>query len=149
MDVGEICTREVVIATRNTTVVEAARLMREYHVGDLVVVDESEGRRVPVGIVTDRDIVVGVLALGLDPAVLTVGDIMGSHLVTAAEDDDVYETLQIMRTRGVRRVPVVNTAGALVGIVALDDILEIFAEELDAAVKVVAREQANESQRRR
>lgn len=149
MDVGEICTREVVIATRNTTVVEAARLMREYHVGDLVVVDESEGRRVPVGIVTDRDIVVGVLALGLDPAVLTVGDIMGSHLVTATEDDDVYETLQIMRTRGVRRVPVVNTAGALVGIVALDDILEIFAEELDAAVKVVAREQANESQRRR
>lgn len=149
MDVGEICTREVVIATRNTTVVEAARLMREYHVGDLVVVDESEGRRVPVGIVTDRDIVVCVLALGLDPAVLTVGDIMGSHLVTAAEDDDVYETLQIMRTRGVRRVPVVNTAGALVGIVALDDILEIFAEELDAAVKVVAREQANESQRRR
>ncbi|WP_333841186.1 CBS domain-containing protein [Pelomicrobium sp.] len=149
MDVGEICTREVVIATRNTTVVEAARLMREYHVGDLVVVDESEGRRVPVGIVTDRDIVVGVLALGLDPAVLTVGDIMGSDLVTAAEDDDVYETLQIMRTRGVRRVPVVNTAGALVGIVALDDILEIFAEELDAAVKVVAREQANESQRRR
>lgn len=149
MDVGEICTREVVIATRNTTVVEAARLMREYHVGDLVVVDESEGRRVPVGIVTDRDIVVGVLALGLDPAVLTVGDIMGSHLVTAAEDDDVYETLQIMRTRGVRRVPVVNTAGALVGIVALDDILEIFAEELDAAVKVVARERANESQRRR
>lgn len=149
MDVGEICTREVVIATRNTTVVEAARLMREYHVGDLVVVDESEGRRVPVGIVTDRDIVVGVLALGLDPAVLTVGDIMGSHLVTAAEDDDVYETLQIMRTRGVRRVPVVNTAGALVGIVVLDDILEIFAEELDAAVKVVAREQANESQRRR
>jgi CBS domain-containing protein len=123
--------------------------MREYHVGDLVVVDESEGRRVPVGIVTDRDIVVGVLALGLDPAVLTVGDIMGSDLVTAAEDDDVYETLQIMRTRGVRRVPVVNTAGALVGIVALDDILEIFAEELDAAVKVVAREQANESQRRR
>lgn len=149
MDVGEICTREVVIATRNTTVVEAARLMREYHVGDLVVVDESEGRRVPVGIVTDRDIVVGVLALGLDPAVLTVGDIMGSHLVTATEDDDVYETLQIMRTRGVRRVPVVNTAGALVGIVVLDDILEIFAEELDAAVKVVAREQANESQRRR
>jgi CBS domain-containing protein len=149
MDVGEICTREVVIATRNTTVVEAARLMREHHVGDLVVVDGSGGRRVPVGIVTDRDIVVGVLALGLDPAVLTVGDIMGSGIVTTAENDDVYETLQIMRARGVRRVPVVDAEGALVGIVALDDILEIFAEELDAAVKVVAREQANESRRRR
>ncbi len=149
MDVGEICTRDVVITTRDTTVVEAARLMREYHVGDLVVVDESSGRRVPVGIVTDRDIVVGVVALGLDPAVLTVGDIMGGELATAAEQDDVYETLQVMRARGVRRVPVVGADGTLAGILALDDVLEILAEELDAAVKVVAREQANETQRRR
>lgn len=149
MDVGEICTREVVIATRDTTVLEAARLMREYHVGDVVVVDESGGRSIPVGIVTDRDIVVGVVATGLDPAALTVGDIMGGEPATAAEHDDVYETLQIMRARGVRRVPVVDAEGALAGILALDDVLEVLAEELDAAVKVVAREQANETQRRR
>lgn len=80
---------------------------------------------------------------------MDVGDIMGGELVTAAERDDVYETLQIMRARGVRRVPVVDAEGALAGILALDDVLEILAEELDAAVKVVAREQANETQRRR
>lgn len=149
MDVGEICIREVVVTDRETTVAEAARLMREFHVGDLVVVDESGGRRAPAGIVTDRDVVIGVVAPGLDPATLTVGDIMAGELVTARETDGVFETLQSMRRRGVRRLPVVDAAGALAGIVALDDILEIIAEELGAAVKVTAREQSNEARRRR
>ncbi|MFZ5555978.1 MAG: CBS domain-containing protein [Pseudomonadota bacterium] len=149
MNVGEICIREVVVATAETTVVEASKLMREFHVGDLVVVEESRGRRVPTGIVTDRDIVIEVVAPGLEPAVLTVGDIMGGELITAAETDAVFETLQTMRRRGVRRMPVVDAQGALAGIVALDDILEIIAEELGAAVKLTAREQSNEAQRRR
>lgn len=149
MNVGEICIRDVVVTGRDTTVAAAAQLMREYHVGDLVVVDEGGGRRVPAGIVTDRDLVIGVLAPGLDPATLTVGDIMGGELVSAREADGVFETLQVMRRRGVRRVPVVDERGGLAGIVALDDVLEIIAEELGAAVKVAAREQSNEARRRR
>mgnify|MGYP005848206501 CR=1 FL=1 len=149
MNVGEICIRDVVVASRDATVAQAAQLMREFHVGDLVVVDESGGRRIPAGIVTDRDVVIGVVAPGLDPAILTAGDIMSGELITARESDGVFETLQTMRRRGVRRLPVVDAAGALAGIVALDDILEIIAEELGAAVKVAAREQTNEARRRR
>jgi CBS domain-containing protein len=149
MNVGEICIRDVVVASRDATVARAAQLMREFHVGDLVVVDESGGRRLPAGIVTDRDVVIGVVAPGLDPATLTAGDIMTGELITAREGDGVFETLQTMRRRGVRRLPVVDAAGALAGIVALDDILEIIAEELGAAIKVTAREQANEARRRR
>jgi CBS domain-containing protein len=149
MNVGEICIRDVVVASRDATVARAAQLMREFHVGDLVVVDESGGRRIPAGIVTDRDVVIGVVAPGLDPATLTAGDIMTGELITAQESDGVFETLQTMRRRGVRRLPVVDAAGALAGIVALDDILEIIAEELGAAIKVTAREQANEARRRR
>jgi CBS domain-containing protein len=149
MNVGEICIRDVVVASRDATVAQAAQLMREFHVGDLVVVDESGGRRLPAGIVTDRDVVIGVVAPGLDPATLTAGDIMTGELITAREGDGVFETLQTMRRRGVRRLPVVDAAGALAGIVALDDILEIIAEELGAAIKVTAREQANEARRRR
>ncbi len=149
MNVGEICIRDVVVTPRDTTVAVAAQLMREYHVGDLVVVDASGGRRLPVGIVTDRDVAIGVVAPGLDPATLTVGDIMAAELVTAREGDGVFEILQTMRRRGVRRVPVVDDGGALAGIVALDDILEIIAEELAAAVKLTEREQTNEARRRR
>jgi CBS domain-containing protein len=148
MNVGEICIREVVVTTRETTVMAASKQMRELHVGGLVVVDESSGKQMPVGIVTDRDIVIGVVALGLDPATLTVGDMMTSDLITCTEKDPVFEVLQTMRRRGVRRVPVVDPKGALCGIMALDDILAIIAEELRAAVKLTMREQDNEGQRR-
>lgn len=86
MAIGEICNRHVLFARREDTVKTAARLMREFHIGSVVVIDETNGLRQPVGIVTDRDITVAVLALGLDPEVIRVGDIMATELVTA---DDV------------------------------------------------------------
>src|SRR3954465_8202720 len=105
--------------------------MRKHHVGDLVVVDQANGgARIPVGIITDRDIVVSVIALGLDPTGLLVGDIMSDELLTATEEDDVYETIVRMRFRGIRRVPVVNSIGALTGIISVDDVLEFLAEEM-------------------
>ncbi len=76
MAIGEICNREVVFVRRQTPVDEAARLMREHHVGDVVVVTDETGRRKPIGIVTDRDVVVEVVATGLDPAALNVEEIM-------------------------------------------------------------------------
>ena len=88
MTIGEICTRDTVITTRDTTVAAAAQLMRQHHVGTLVVVDQvNGGKRVPVGIVTDRDAVVEVMATGLDPKTITVGDIMEQELVTARENE--------------------------------------------------------------
>ena len=148
-NIGEICSREVVIATRETTVTEAAKLMRQHHVGSLVVVDQKNRGALPVGIVTDRDIVVEVTAMELNPAVITAGDIMGPELTTAREDEGVLETMEIMRYKGVRRLPVVDSAGKLIGIVAIDDLLEILAEEMTELVKIVAREQAHEAQARK
>jgi CBS domain-containing protein len=148
MAVGEICSREVVFARRNHSVKEAAELMRQYHVGDLVIVDESNGRRVPCGIVTDRDIVVGVVAKGLDPDTLRVGEVAGPELVIARETDGVAQTIELMRAKGVRRVPIVDAQGGLVGILTADDIVDLVAEEMTALAKMVSRERRREAELR-
>jgi CBS domain-containing protein len=141
---GEICSREVVYATRETTVQAAAKLMRHYHVGTVVVVDELTGQRMPIGIVTDRDVVVEVNAVDLNPNVITVGDIMAADLVTVREDEGLLEAMEIMRFKGVRRLPVVDRAGALVGIISIDDLLEVLAEEMTGMTRIVGRERAHE-----
>jgi len=148
--IASICNRSVAFTTRETTVVAAAKLMRHGHIGSLVVVEQTNGgRRIPVGIVTDRDIVVEVIATGLDPAVITVGDIMEPELVVGRESDSVRETLEIMRFKGVRRLPTVDPEGQLVGIVTVDDLLEILAEELNELATIVAREQSHEATARK
>ena len=107
MPIGEICNRNVIVSGREDTVADAAKLMREHHVGDVVVVDEREGRRFPVGIVTDRDLVVEIMATDLDQKVITVGDIMLEELVTVKESVGLFEAVQYMRNKAVRRLPVV------------------------------------------
>jgi CBS domain-containing protein len=148
MAIGEICSREVVFTRPSETVRAAAQLMRDYHVGALVVVDERNGQRIPVGILTDRDIVVGIVAKGLDAELLTVGEVMGTELVTARETDGVSETMDRMRGHGIRRIPVVNAAGGLVGIITADDLIDLLAEELTALARMVSREQRHEAQTR-
>ncbi|MEW6021668.1 MAG: CBS domain-containing protein [Pseudomonadota bacterium] len=148
MNIGEICTIQTVTCTRDETVQGAAMLMRKHHVGDLIVIDGVDGEAVPVGIVTDRDIVVSVIALGLDPAGLQVDDIMSDDLLTCREDDDVYETIEHMRLRGIRRVPVVNGAGGLSGIVSADDLLAFLAEEMGDLSRISASGQAHEKRAR-
>jgi CBS domain-containing protein len=147
MPIGEICIREVVICDRAANVAEAAQLMRRYHVGDLVIVEQSEGKRVPVGLITDRDIVTSVVALKLDPAKVAVGDLISREVILVREDQGVFETIEHMRAYGIRRVPVVDQHGALVGIVAVDDLIELLADELEKVSKLIAREQAGEAQR--
>jgi CBS domain-containing protein len=149
MTLGELCNRNTIFTTRTSSAAEAAQLMREQHVGDLVVVDEKSGRQVPVGIVTDRDLVVEIIARGVDANTVTVGDVMSADLVTARETDGLYDTMQRMRAKGVRRVPVVDAGGALVGIITVDDFLDLLAEELTALARLVSREQAREHLHRR
>ena len=148
--IGELCNREVVVATAATTIAAAAKLMRHHHVGSIVVVDGSEGgAQVPIGILTDRDIVLEVCATDLDPALITVGDIMSRDLVTTGEREGVLEAMEIMRYKGVRRIPVVGEDGQLTGIISVDDLLDVLAEELGELTKVLAREQAREAAARR
>jgi len=148
MSISEFCNREVVFATREMSLPEAARLMREYHVGALVVVDEANGKRVPVGIVTDRDIVIEVIAQSLDLDDFSVGDIMGPQLVSVQEKDGVFETIRLMRTKGIRRIPVVNQEGGLAGIISAEDILDLLAEEMAELARVAPREQEREAKTR-
>lgn len=147
--IGEICNREVVYVNRDVTVHAACKLMRHYHVGSLVVVDEADGKRMPAGIMTDRDVVVEVDAMDLDAKVITAGDIMSQELVTVTEDQSLLKTIEIMRFKGVRRVPVVDSANRLIGIVTIDDLLEVLAEELTNIAHIVAREQTHEKQARK
>lgn len=148
MPIGEMCNREVVIVSKETSILEVAQLMRQHHVGDVVVVEEQGGRRIPVGIVTDRDIVIEIVAKDVDFHNLVVGDIMGLQLVTVREREGVFETMQVMRLKGVRRLPVVDEKGGLVGILTLDDLIGLLAEEMNELARLISREQAREAQAR-
>ena len=148
MSVGEICNREVIVIQRDEPVLEAARLMRTYHVGALIVIDKPNDRAIPVGIVTDRDLVVEVLATELDETVITVGDIMTQELFTLKENTATYDAIDFMRRKTVRRLPIVDDAGELVGILTLDDVLEILSEEMLDLAKLVRYEQKKETRYR-
>jgi len=144
MSIGKICNRETVIARAEDTIVEVSKLMRRHHVGDVVVIESGEGGNVPIGILTDRDLVMEILAQDLSPDAVTVGDIMSNEIVTAREEDGIWDTLQRMRIKGIRRVPVVDARGGLVGLLALDDLLELLAGELADLAKIVRREEGRE-----
>jgi CBS domain-containing protein len=141
MTVGKFCNREVIVAEKSFTVTEVAKLMRQHHVGDVVIVDSSTGKAKPIGILTDRDIVIELIACDVTPDSVCARDVMSYELVTAREKESIWDTLQKMRAKGIRRIPVVNEAGELEGILSVDDLLELFAEELNLLAKVPFREQ--------
>lgn len=144
MAVGEICNRETVIIEKSAGILEAAELMRAHHVGSIVVVESGSEPPKPVGIVTDRDLVVEVMAAKVDFERVAVGDVMSFELVTAQEGDGIWDTIHRMRSKGVRRIPVVDAQDALVGILSMDDLLDFLVEELSDLVRLVKREQTSE-----
>ena len=149
MAIGELCSRDVVFVGLNESCALAARLMREQHVGSLVVVREQGGRRVPAGVVTDRDLVVGVMALGLEPEKTLVEAVMRPEVAVVGEDEGVGRALALMRDKGVRRLPVVDAKGALVGLLAADDLIELFGEELSGLAAVIGKGPRREREERR
>ena len=140
----EMCTAGVVCCGLKTTALEAARLMRHKHVGDVVVVDNPEEKGIPLGIVTDRDLVVQVLGRDLDPAKTTVGGLMRKPIVIAHEAEDTSEVIARMRSHGVRRIPVVAREGEVVGIVTLDDLLRQCVADAGSLVDIMNKAQSNE-----
>ena len=147
MNVGEVCTREVIIIQSNDSILEAAKLMRKYHVGDVVVVEDRNDKRFPVGILTDRDIVIEILAKDLDPDTISIGDAMSFELLTVMEEDGIMDTLKRMREKGVRRIPVVNQEGSLEGILRVDDLLDLLAEQMNDIVGLITYEQWHEREK--
>lgn len=148
MFIGEICNRNVIIASRNTSITELAQLMREHHVGSIVIAEVQTQCNIPIGIVTDRDLVIELLSKEVDTSSVSAGDVMSAELITVRESNHVYDTLKLMRGKGIRRVPVVNDENVLIGIVTVDDLLDVVISELDDIVNIVAIEQKREKQLR-
>jgi CBS domain-containing protein len=149
MLLNEVYTPDVVYCSADSTALAAARLMRERHVGDVVVVDEPNGDQTPIGVVTDRDIVVEVIAKDQDPAKVSVREIMRTPVVVAQATEDVSEAVERMKVHGVRRIPVMGESQRLVGILCLDDLLKQIAAEAGTLVDIVSREQNREHRQRR
>jgi CBS domain-containing protein len=143
MNIVDFCRCELLTVRPTDEVLVAARLMREKHVGCLAVVDQVESGKHPrpVGVLTDRDIVVAVVAQAIDPARVSVGDIMTRAPVTANGTDSPEQAARTMRRAGVRRLPVVDQQGELVGVVSLDDVLEYLAGELQSVAAAIRHEQ--------
>jgi CBS domain-containing protein len=144
MFIGEICNRNVVIATRDTSVTELAQLMREHHVGSIVITEAQNECNIPVGIITDRDLVIELLSKDIDTKSISAGDVMSNELVSVRDTNHVYDTLKLMRGKGIRRMPVVNDENVLIGILTVDDLLDVVISELDDIVNIVAIEQKRE-----
>lgn len=152
MNAGELCQKEVVVIGRDDSILEAARRMRDYHVGSLIVTEKSGGNTVPVGILTDRAIVVQVISEdlkqdGINTEDLLVGDVISPHLVCVHKDADVFFVNKKMKEEGIRRIPVVDDNNSLVGILSMDDLLEFFTEELEDLSQIALRGQMREKRK--
>ena len=145
----EICTPDVVHCSPQTTALGLARLMRERHVGDVVVVEDPQSDQTPIGLVTDRDLVVEVLGRERDPARVRAREIMRKPVVIARTSEDTAQAVERMKAHGVRRIPVMDEHRRLAGIVCLDDLLRQLAAEAGALVEIVSREQDREHRDRR
>lgn len=146
MQVGDLCQRLVFTIRRSDEVSRAAQLMREKHVGYLVVAepDPAGGFPRPAGVLTDRDIVVSVVAREVDPKAVRVGDIMTLNPVTALESEPIQAALFKMREFGVRRLPIVNARRELVGILAIDEVLKVIAGDAQDVVATIRNERQME-----
>lgn len=144
MNVGQCSQRTAHAISMSADVVDAAMLMREHHVGFLVVFQDSDPLRKPVGVITDRDLVLEVMARDTDPHSVTVGDVMTREPLTAKEGDDLSDLAQAMRFSGIRRVPVVDARGALSGVIALDDLVAVISSLLNELAGSIKSEQRQE-----
>ena len=142
MPIAEICQKKIAVLDRRETVAQAAKVMRERHVGDVIVTDSVNDS--PIGILTDRDIVVGLIAMGIPPDSVSVGDVMTPSLVTIREDQGVYEAIQVMERYGVKRLPVMDKSDQLIGIVSSNDLMELLGREMIALSKLNERQKNRE-----
>ncbi len=149
MAIKECCKVGVVSCEADASLSAVAALMRQHHVGDVVITETREGENVPIGIITDRDIVIETVALQLDPQAFTAGDFMSHPVVTVSEEAGFVETLRLMRDHKIRRMPVVTVAGALYGIVTADDVVNLLTSELSLMTDAVFAQAVQEARVRK
>ncbi len=146
MFVTDVMTKDVVSLSKDATLNEAAEMMREYQVGSIVVVKAEKNKLLPVGVLTDRDIVVEVVAQNVDGRKLIVEDVMSRNIVTVVNTASLSVVIQIMEQSGIRRVPVVDEKGSLCGIITADDIASYLGSASQSLSKVPKIQRAMESQ---
>ena len=142
MSIIQACEKKVVTVFKDTSIQEAAKLMKEKNIGDVVVVESRENCSQPIGILTDRDLVVKFASDNIDINSITVGDALSRRLFTLNEKQGINEAIVAMSEHGVRRAPVVNENKELVGIVSIDDLLVLIAEELSYLANLVRKQGA-------
>jgi CBS domain-containing protein len=148
MRIQDICTHRVATIGATDSLIEATAVMRERHVGNVVVVEEIDDKRKVVGILTDRDLIVSVIAAGLSPEDLLAADVMSTPVYCCAGTQDVFDAVAIMREQGVRRLPVLDEQGSLTGIIAADDIWIALSNQLKILGEITVRERIGEIKRR-
>ena len=136
MSLGNLCRREIICVNLGATVEEVAKLMEEKNIGSIIVVEE----RKPMGIVTDRDILLRVINRGLDPKRTSVADVMTKQIVTLREDIGLFEALQHVKGKGIRRFPIVDAKGNLQGIMTLDDVIYLLGKEMADMASIIEEE---------
>ncbi len=149
MRIGDICNQHVIHIGAAASVREAAQLMRAHHVGALIVVEQPNGERIPIGVITDRDIAISVVAPGIDPQSVTVGDVMSRTPATCNDSEDLFDAIETMRVRGVRRLAVLNAKGGLVGVLASDDINGALCSHMIELGRALTRQHVKEMQTRK
>lgn len=145
MTLRDLARREVETASVESTLAACAQKMRRTHVGCLVVAEPAGALLKPLGMLTDRDIVVEAVAPGLDPGTLTAGDVMSRPVAMVTLDEDLLDALSTMRERGVRRLVVTDTDGMLAGLVSVQDVLTALSQQMEALVGVLNAQQAKEA----
>lgn len=140
MNVGRVCTREVIFIHATESLRAATQLMHDKRVGCVVVCEEEWGRRVPIGVITDRDVAMAALLRDAGVAGILVSQAMSRNPLVIREEEDIADALERMRAHAVRRAPVVGADGALVGLISVDDLLDVLVEQLSSIVHLIARQ---------
>lgn len=150
MLIRDYCNMNVICCDADTGISLVAGLMRRHHVGDVIVIEiNSDGLRIPIGIVTDRDIMVESIALDIDAKLFTAADMMTAPLVTVREDACLFDAIKLMRNRKIRRLPVLAHAGNLFGIITSDDIINLLASELSLMAAAMVEQPGREESLRK
>lgn len=139
MTIGIHCKHSVITAPKNTSVFEAARLMKKNNIGNIVIVDDGN-RGIPVGILTDRDIAIKIVADEVDPRALTVGDAMSQDLLVLKDHHHIQEAIDMMCAKGVRRAPIVDKSNKIIGITTVDDLILLLVNELGGVAKLIGKQ---------
>ena len=146
MDIARLYTRGVIAVPQSTTLKAAAELMRERHVGCLVITESPPLDDRAIGIVTDRDLVVQAVAAGADPVEATIAEIMTPKIARITHDADAHQALNKMAALGVRRLAVTGPHGTIVGVLSFDDLVDGLAVEVSDLARIIHQERAREAQ---